>query len=134
MTLTRRTERGSVLTETALVLPFLLLLTLGVVDIGRAYFDAARIQEAAQEGAMYAALNPGSPTDAIARAEEVNAKPDVTGAVTVTCPATDQVTVTVSYTFDLVTPLIGNLLGSTLDLSHSETSQVLSSDPCTASP
>ncbi len=129
-----RAERGSVLTETALVLPFLLFLTLGVVDIGRAYFDAARVQEAAQEGVMYAALNPGSPTSAIARAEETNAKPDLTGAVSVTCPATDQVTVTVSYTFDLITPLIGNVVGSALDLSHSETAQVLSSDPCVASP
>ena len=120
--------------EAALLLPFLLLFVLGVVDFARAYFDAAKVQEAAQEGAIYAALNPVAPDDAIARAEETIQNPDFTGLVTVTCPATDQVSVTVSYTFNLVTPLISNIFGPTLDLSHTETAQVLSSDPCTPSP
>jgi Flp pilus assembly protein TadG len=93
--------------ETATVLPFVLLLTIGVADIGRAYCDAARVQEAAREGALDASLNPGNPTDAIARAEQVNSTPDLTGAIAVTCPAAEQVTVNVSYNFNLVTPPVG---------------------------
>lgn len=129
-----RHERGAALIEAAILIPFLLLLVFGVIDFARAFFDAAKVQEAAQEGAVYASLNPGEPADAIARAEEAISNPDFTGAVTVTCPSSDQVTVTVAYTFNLVTPIISNVFGPTLDLSHSETARVLSSDSCTPSP
>lgn len=130
----KRKDLGAAVVEAAVVMPFVLLLVLGVADIARAYFVAASVQEAAEEGAIYAALNPGSPADAITRAEETIQSPDFTGAITVTCPATDQVSVTVSYTFTLITPFISNLFGPTFDLSHTETAQVLKSDPCTTSP
>ena len=126
-------ETGAALIEAAIVIPFLLLLVLGVVDLGRAFFDSAAVQEAAQEGVIYAARNPGDPAGAIARAEDTIQSPDFTGSVTVTCPATDQVTVTVSYTFTLITPLIGNMIGD-IDLTHSEVGRVLSSTACTPSP
>ena len=113
-----------------MIVPFLILLVLGVVDISRAYFDAAAVQEAAIEGALYASLNPTDPSTAITLAENTVSSPDLTGAVTLTCPDTDQVTVTVSYTFNLVTPIVSNIVGDSIDLSHSETAKVLSSDAC----
>ncbi|HUP14708.1 MAG TPA: TadE family protein [Acidimicrobiia bacterium] len=129
-----RSDKGATLIEAAFIIPFVLLLVLGVADLGRAFFDAAKVQEAAQEGAIYASLNPGSPGDAVARAEETIQSPDFTGSITITCPSTDQVTVTVSYTFNLVTPIMSNLVGNSLDLTHSETARVLSSDTCVPSP
>ena len=128
-----RKERGASLVETALILPFLLLFMLGVIDISRAYFEAAKVQEAAQEGAIYASLHPGDPDETIARTEETISSTDFTGSVTVTCPSNTQVTVSVAYTFDMATPFISNMFGPTLDLSHSETAHVLSSDVCTPS-
>lgn len=126
-------ETGSALVEAAVVAPLLLLITLGVADIGRAFFDSAKVQEAAEEGAYYASLNPSNPNEAITRAEQAIQYPDFTGSVTVTCPATDQVTVTVNHTFTVITPIISNIVGSTIDLAHSQTAQVLTSDPCTPS-
>lgn len=120
--------------EAAVVAPLLLLLALGVVDIGRAFFDAARVQEAAQEGAYYASLNPGDPDEAIARAEGAIPTAGFVGSVTITCPSPDQVTVTVARTFTLITPIVTNIIGGTVDLSHSQTAAVLTSDPCTPSP
>ena len=120
--------------EAAVLAPFLILLVLGVIDISRAYFDAAKVQEAAQEGAVYASLNPGDPADTIARAEETISSPDFSGTITVTCPATDQVSVTVTYNFNLITPIVSSIIGSPVDLSHTETAQVLSSDACVPSP
>ena len=117
-----------------MVIPFLLLLVFGVIDIARAYFDAASVQEAAIEGALYASLNPTDPATAVTLAEDTVSAPDLTGAVVITCPASDQVTVTVNYTFNVVTPVVRNVIGSSLDLSHSETAQVLSSDACVPSP
>jgi Flp pilus assembly protein TadG len=129
-----RYDRGVALVEAAVIMPFVILLVLGVIDISRAFFDSAKVQEAAQEGALYASLNPTDSVGAVARAEETFTDPDFTGSITVSCPATDQVTVTVSYTFNLITPVIGNLVGSTLDLTHSETAQVLTFDACTTYP
>lgn len=130
----RHNDTGAALVEAAFIIPFLLLLVLGTVDIARAFYDSAKVQEAAQEGAVYAALNPGSPANAVARAEETIQNPDFTGSITVTCPATDQVTVTVAYTFNLITPFVSNLVGGSLDLTHSETAHVLSLSACTAYP
>ena len=126
----RPRETGASLVETALILPFLLLLTLGVIDISRAYFDAAKVQEAAQEGVVYASLNPDSPDDAVARAEDTIANLDFDGDIAVTCLSDDQVRVTVTHEFTLITPFIASIVGETIDLSHSEVAHVLSEDAC----
>ena len=50
----RRNERGASLVETALVLPLLLLLLVGIIDVGRAYYTYISIYNAAREGGRYA--------------------------------------------------------------------------------
>ena len=125
-----RRDTGSTVVEAAMIFPLILILVLGVIDLARAFFDAATVQEAAQEGAIYAALHPTDPGGAITRAEETINSTDFVGAITVTCPASDQVSVTASYTFNLITPFIGRIVGNSLDLTHTETAQVLSTDAC----
>jgi len=129
----RRNDRGASLVETAVIVPFLLLLALGVMDLARAYLDAAMVQEAAQEGAVFASIRPGEPDMAVRRAEEAIADIDFTGSITVTCPANDQVTVTVTHRFRLLTPFIGSIFGESIDLTHSETAHVLNPNPCVPS-
>ena len=51
-------EAGQSLLEFAFALPVLLILLLGVLDVGRMYFTFLAIQNAAGEGALYAAINP----------------------------------------------------------------------------
>jgi Flp pilus assembly protein TadG len=46
-------ERGANLVEAALVIPLLLIILVGVVDMGRAYFSYITIINAAREGARY---------------------------------------------------------------------------------
>ena len=125
-----RTDRGAAAVEAALILPLVVFLVLGALDFGRAFFDKAAVQEAAQEGALYAAHHPNDPVGAIARAEETMSNPSFTGNVTVTCDAPDQIRVTVSYNFNAITPFAP----ATIDLSHSEVTHVLKSQPCTPSP
>lgn len=55
-------EKGSSLVELALVLPLFLLLLLGSVDFGRAFYLAIEIAGAARAGAMYGASNPTDTT------------------------------------------------------------------------
>ncbi len=51
-------ERGQSLVEFALAMPMLLIMLLGTLDVGRMYFTFIAIQNAAGEGALYAAINP----------------------------------------------------------------------------
>jgi len=52
------TERGANLVEFALVLPFLLLLLVGIADLGRAFYAYVSLTNAVREGASFAARFP----------------------------------------------------------------------------
>lgn len=51
-------ENGQGLLEFALILPVLLLVALGLLDLGRAFFAAIIISNASREGARYLTLHP----------------------------------------------------------------------------
>ena len=57
-----RGERGNSLIEIALLLPFFLLLVMGAVDFGRAFYWAIQVEGAAQAGAEYGAQHPSDTT------------------------------------------------------------------------
>src|SRR6266508_1934585 len=57
-------ERGTALIETALTLPLLLLVSIGIFEFGRAYQTQQVITNAAREGARVAVL-PGQPAGAV---------------------------------------------------------------------
>ncbi len=54
----RRHRLGQSVVEMALILPLFLLLALGILDFGRAFYDYERIQNAAREGAMWLGIHP----------------------------------------------------------------------------
>ena len=58
---THESERGQSLVEFSLMLVMLLVLLSGVLDLGRGFFSYIAIQNAAGEGALYAAINPRCP-------------------------------------------------------------------------
>jgi len=59
----RAAESGQTLTEFALMLPFLLLLFLGVVELGRAAFITITVTNAATAGAEYGSTNSATAGD-----------------------------------------------------------------------
>ncbi len=61
-------ERGAAAVELALLLPLLLLLTGGIVDLGRALHDKVVIADAARDGARMASLGVYDPADVRAQA------------------------------------------------------------------
>ncbi len=114
---TGEADSGAAAVEFALVLPLLLLLLLGIIDFGRAYNMQLALTQAAREGVRVSALG-GTEADAVSRAQQ--AMFPVTGAtasVTLTCPAavlpTSDAEVTVTRTYDYITPISGilNLMG-----------------------
>lgn len=63
-----RSEGGSNLVELSLVLPILVLLLLGVADLGIAYFQAIEVSRAAHSAALYGSRNPTDTAGIIAAA------------------------------------------------------------------
>jgi hypothetical protein len=53
-----RSERGQSMVEMALMMTILLVVLSAVLDLGRGFFSFIAIQNAAAEGALYAAINP----------------------------------------------------------------------------
>ena len=122
----KRGERGQSLVELALILPLLLIILAGVLDLGRMYYAYVMVTDAAAEGAAYAIVNPpDNPTDpadtnaAKIRARALSASGGLVeedGAVEIhcpTCPNTmsgDSITVTVTYDFSVMTPFINVLV------------------------
>ena len=54
----RRSERGQNLIEMALLLPVLIMITIGVIDMGRAYHHYIIITNASREGARFGSRFP----------------------------------------------------------------------------
>ena len=103
-----RSESGEALLEIALVLPILLLLSLGMLDFGRAFHIKSIVDQAAREAARVAAVS-GNPVDialAQTRGDYVLNQSGIPGNHTVVTPmAPDKtVTATVTYRFEFVTP------------------------------
>lgn len=111
----------------AFVAMILIVLATGVADLGRAIFTFIGVQDAAQEGAMYASYHPDDFDRIRERAIDSIDYPTMDPtAVAVACSADDKmVTVTVTHTVDMVTPVISQLLGDEVELSRSFTGEVL---------
>lgn len=103
-------ETGQSLVEFALVAPFLILVTLGILDLGRLVFFNTMLSAAAQEGARVGTVSTnfsqieGAVED---RLSGVNSE-DVQIAVERT---EEYAEVEIVYTFQPITPLVGLIIG-----------------------
>lgn len=113
----RRAEAGEALVEFALVLPILLVLTMGMMDFGRAFFVKSLLDQAAREGCRAAVLT--RVPDSALIGDRVTTILGVAGVipseVNVVGPAASRlVTVRVSVLFKFVTPGVFALIGGTM--------------------
>jgi Flp pilus assembly protein TadG len=137
---------GQSLVELALILPVMLLLFAGALDLGRVFYSQITIENAAKEGALEAARNPTSfdntkPCDkdtnrvlCLVLNEAKGSMYEITAAdVTLACSPSpcptspslgDTVTVRVAGHFTLLTPLLAQIVGPTVTLSASSVAQL----------
>jgi hypothetical protein len=121
---TSRSRRGQSLVEFALVLPLLLVLVLGAVDFGRVFFGWVALQNAARVGANYAATHPdawaqGNTAQMDRYAELVEDSGARNCELTIEDPTFpggtrligDPTSVHLTCDFDLITPLMGSIVG-----------------------
>ena len=142
----RERSKGQSLVEFALLLPMMLIFLAGALDLGRVFYANISLNNAAREGAFEAAESPDSfqknqpcntATNRVICRVQLEAKDssvsiadnniDMTCSVA-GCPgqAGSTVTVEVTGSFTLITPLLSVIFGGqTIPLSSSATAQVL---------
>jgi Flp pilus assembly protein TadG len=111
-----RTQKGQSLVEVALMMPLLVLMLAGILDLGRAYMTLVALNDAAAEGAAYAAIHPTHTNEIVERAADssnalVTLDPTL---VRVDCasPPTPggAITVTVGYEYQVLTPVVNAMV------------------------
>jgi hypothetical protein len=112
-------RRGQALVELALILPVMLFLIVGALDLGRVFYSKIAVTDAAKEGALVASqggtgseITTAVLTEAKGGLVEIQAANVSAG----TCPvnpngATPPVAVTVETPFHAVTPIVSSILG-----------------------
>ncbi|NTV90895.1 MAG: pilus assembly protein [Clostridiales bacterium] len=118
----RKQSKGQTLVETALILPIIILLLMGIVDFGLLFNNYLVVGNAAREGARNAAVgDTDTQIMTIINTATASLDPD---KVTVTITPTeasrvsgDEISVTVTYEYAMITPIISSLLGSPIDLT-----------------
>lgn len=114
----RRSSNGQSLVELALILPLLLSMLMGTVEIGRIAFAQLALEEAVQEGVTYAARVPTNAAEAGARTRTSSNHAEVTGAIVgATICTAETVTLSATYPLVMTTPLGGALFGDIYQIS-----------------
>lgn len=144
-------ERGQSLVELAILLPVLLIILAGVLDLGRLFFAYVAVTDAAAEGVTYAASYPPAGSETCPAAPDCDTAGSLdclcervvgasggfvqieASAIDVTCPTCpgyhsgDSITVTVTYSFTLITPFLNIIVpGGVLPLRAVATEAILS--------
>ena len=78
----RNRERGSAMVETAICIPLLLVLMVGIFEVGRAYETWQVLTNAAREGARVAVMPSGSAADTTALVRQYMANGQLTKSAT----------------------------------------------------
>lgn len=108
-----RREEGQSYLETALVLPILILLVMGVLDIGRAFNAYVVVMNAAREGARYGIAHSGNVDGVKARVLQETTDTAITvdlADITVAYPngqaPGNPIQVTVTHNFQVIAALV----------------------------
>lgn len=102
---------GDSLVEFALILPVLMLILMGIFDLGRAFYAYNVIANAAREGARYGIAHPDDGAGIVAAAEALIVGLDPGElTITATCPSNETIRLEVTYNFYVVTPLMAQFL------------------------
>jgi Flp pilus assembly protein TadG len=125
----RRDERGQSLVETALILPVLLLLLVGILDFGRIMYSYAHLHMAAQETVRMGGLGKND-TEITSFAKDYVQLNEVDQLKINISPgdssrdAGDYVTVKLEYPFQFFTPFVSSLFSSSLSIKAESTIRV----------
>lgn len=120
-------QRGQSVVEFALILPIFLLFLFGVIDLGRAVYAQTVLSNAVRDGARAAVVATRTDDQVVQAVIDAAVGVPLTAA-NVTISGTRQpgtaVTVSATYVFVPVTPIISRIVGTSLRLTASSTMTV----------
>ncbi len=139
-------ERGQSLVEFTLMVSIAMILMLGMLDLGRAFFTFLAMQDAAGEGASFVSVHPtwrtsanqADPNNVTYRVRNSAPTGTLVDMNTATVTVTDDgdtnigslITVTLTADYQLVTPFVGGIIGSqTLPLTVRSVAVITSPGP-----
>ncbi len=114
-------RKGQSAVETALILPIIIIIITGIIDFGLTFNNYLIINNASREGARNAAVG-ASDSQIVSNIKDMASTLDQSKLKITIVPdgstrkAGNEVTITVEYDNDLITPVIGSLVGKTLHL------------------
>lgn len=115
----KRCQRGQSVVEIALIMPLVLMLILGTLDLGRAVYAHTALAHAVREGARAAVVQNNTNSVVIQKVVQAAVGTNLTaGGVTIGGARTSGSTVIVSASvnFALVTPFIRGIVGNSIVL------------------
>lgn len=111
-----KSKKGQTMVETALILPVILLILLGIMEFGRLFSNYLIVSNASREGARYAALGK-SDTQIQSVIEDLFVSTGLCesgsfGSVATITKGTyaDSVEIKVEYNYNVITPIVGPLI------------------------
>lgn len=111
-----KSEKGQSMVETALILPIILLLLFGIVDFGRIFHAYLTLDHAGREGARLASIQSEDNvikdriTASVAGLDDTKLTISIAPAGASTRPSGTDVTITLAYSIDFLTPFLDPLL------------------------
>ncbi len=118
----KKSSRGQSLVETALMLPIILLILMGIIDFGLMFNNYLTVSNASREGARKAAVG-GTDSEIRAFVGSAAGALDASHLTVMISPLQssrkkgDEVVVTVDYNYSLITPIIASLVPEPVHLS-----------------
>lgn len=110
-----KSEKGQSLVEFALVVPLLVMLLLGIVDFGRIFHAYLTINHAGREAARAASIGKDDITIKSVAVNDATSIKLTSDKITISPGGTrtsgSNVTITIIYPVDFLTPVIGQIVG-----------------------
>ena len=107
----RGEQGGQSLVEFTLLLPVLLIILAGLLDVGRLYYVYVAVTDAAAEGARYASMYPDDTGGIRERAAEASGGlVEISEDQASVESSNDSITVTVTYSFTVLTPVMNAIV------------------------
>lgn len=129
----RKNERGATLVEMSIVIPLLIVIVMGIADLGRALAAQITLQDAVSEGALFGSQSPDDYTEVRQRVVDAADVPLDPDDIAVECPEPKTIQVTATYEVDMIT-FVGRWFGSSLTIAPDSVGTVITSSTCQPSP
>lgn len=129
-----RCDRGASVVEAAILFPFLVVLVMGITDLGRALGAQITLRDAVSEGALFGSQFPDD--YALVRQRATDAGQSLNLALTdisIACPDPKTLIVSASHDVGMLT-FVGQWFGSDLTINASSQAMVFSAGTCQPSP